>query len=100
VFASKGGSPSNPDWYHNLVASPRATVEVGTHAFDVIARVAHGEERERIWETQKHRYPTFAQYERKTTREIPVVILERVAQPKDGRPWIRYVQATKPPSVS
>ena len=78
VFASKGGSPKNPDWYHNLVKNPRASVEVGTEKFDVIASVARGAKRERIWTTQKRRIPTFADYERKTKREIPVVILERV----------------------
>jgi deazaflavin-dependent oxidoreductase (nitroreductase family) len=77
VFASKGGSPTNPDWYHNLVANPRAQVEVGTETFDVIARVARGEERERIWTTQRERFPGFAEYEKRTTRQIPVVILER-----------------------
>jgi deazaflavin-dependent oxidoreductase (nitroreductase family) len=77
VFGSKGGGPTNPDWYHNLVANPRASVEVGTEAFDVIARIAQGEERERIWQRQKQRYPGFAEYERNTTRQIPVIILER-----------------------
>jgi deazaflavin-dependent oxidoreductase (nitroreductase family) len=80
VFASKGGAPTNPDWYHNLVANPRATVELGTEAFDVTARVARGEERLRIWSTQKQRYPNFAEYERKTRREIPVVVLERASR--------------------
>lgn len=78
VFASKGGAPTNPDWYYNLVANPRASVEVGTDTFNVIARVARGQERERIWTAQKQRMPGFADYERKTKREIPVVILERV----------------------
>jgi deazaflavin-dependent oxidoreductase (nitroreductase family) len=77
VFASKGGAPRNPDWYHNLVAHPHAVVEVGTQTFDVVARVARGEERTRIWETQKKRYPAFAEYEQKTEREIPVIVLER-----------------------
>jgi len=77
VFASKGGSPTNPDWYHNLVANPRATVEVGTETFDVVARVAEGEERERIWSEQKRRVRGFADYEQRTPRQIPVVILER-----------------------
>jgi len=77
VFASKGGAPTNPDWYHNLVANPRATVELGAETFDVTARVVRGEERLRIWSPWKQRYPSFAQYERKTKREIPVVILER-----------------------
>ena len=76
MFASKGGAPTNPDWYHNLVAHPAAKVEVGTETFDVTARVATGEERERIWTEQKRRIPGFAEYERRTPRQIPVVILE------------------------
>ena len=75
VFASKGGAPANPDWYHNLVANPQATVEVGSNTRDVTARVAEGEERSRIWEEQKREFPGFADYERATQREIPVVIL-------------------------
>jgi deazaflavin-dependent oxidoreductase (nitroreductase family) len=78
VFASKGGAPTNPAWYHNIVAHPRFTVEVGTDRFEVQARVAEGEERDRIWERQKQQNPGFAEYEQKTTRQIPVVILERV----------------------
>jgi deazaflavin-dependent oxidoreductase (nitroreductase family) len=78
VFGSKGGAPRNPDWYHNLVANPQARVEVGTETYDVVARVATGEERERIWERQKRAFPGFADYELKTSRQIPVVILERV----------------------
>ncbi len=79
VFASKGGAPTNPDWYHNLVANPRATVAVGSDTFEVNARVAKGEERARIWNQQKNRYPAFADYEQKTSRQIPVIILERAA---------------------
>lgn len=78
VFASKGGSPTNPDWYHNLLADPRARVEVGERIIDVAARVAASEERERIWTEQKGRNPGFADYEGRTTRQIPVVILEPV----------------------
>jgi deazaflavin-dependent oxidoreductase (nitroreductase family) len=78
VFASKGGAPTNPDWYRNLVANPDATVEVGTETVAVRARVAGAEERERIWGEQKRRNPAFAEYEAKTARRIPVVILERV----------------------
>lgn len=85
VFASKGGAPTNPDWYHNLVANPRARIELGAETFDVTARVAGREERLPIWATQKQRYPGFAEYERKTTREIPVVVLERDA-PRARRP--------------
>jgi deazaflavin-dependent oxidoreductase (nitroreductase family) len=76
VFASKGGAPTHPDWYHNLVANPRAKVEVGTDTYDVDARVAEGDERERIWSRQKQVMPGFADYEQKTSRQIPVVILE------------------------
>jgi deazaflavin-dependent oxidoreductase (nitroreductase family) len=79
VFASKAGAPTNPDWYHNLVANPRASIEVGEQTLNVTARVAEGETRERLWSTQKERYPGFADYEAKTTRQIPVVILETEA---------------------
>lgn len=79
VFASKAGAPTNPDWYHNLLANPRAKAELGTEIVDVEARVATGEERERLWSVQKQEWPGFADYERKTDREIPVIILERVA---------------------
>jgi len=75
VFASKNGAPTNPDWYHNLRAHPETTIEIGADTVPVTARVAEGEERDRIWEAQKRDYPGFADYEQKTTREIPVVIL-------------------------
>jgi deazaflavin-dependent oxidoreductase (nitroreductase family) len=76
VFASKAGAPTSPDWYHNLVANPRASVEVEDRTVNVVAKVAEGETRERLWTQQKELYPGFAEYEAKTTREIPVVILE------------------------
>ena len=79
VFGSKAGGPTNPDWYHNLAANPDTEVEVGSETVPVRARVAEGEERDRIWEEQKRVNPSFAEYEEKTTRPIPVVILERVA---------------------
>jgi deazaflavin-dependent oxidoreductase (nitroreductase family) len=79
VFASKGGAPNNPDWYHNLIANPLASIEVGTQTVDVISRVTKGEERERIWSAQKADYKGFAEYERRTDREIPVLILSRVS---------------------
>jgi deazaflavin-dependent oxidoreductase (nitroreductase family) len=81
VFASKGGAPTNPDWYHNLVANPRARVEIGGDTVDVVARIPDQEERDRIWEAQKRFNPGFAEYEQKTDRTIPVVILER-AEPE------------------
>ena len=77
VFASKGGAPTNPDWFHNLVANPDATIEIGSDTFRVRARVAEGEEREGIWARQKDIMPGFADYEKKSTRQIPVIILER-----------------------
>lgn len=76
VFASKAGAPTNPDWYHNLVANPRASIEVGESTVNVIARIAEGEDRDRLWSRQKELYPGFADYEAKTTREIPVIVLE------------------------
>jgi deazaflavin-dependent oxidoreductase (nitroreductase family) len=76
VFASKGGAPDNPDWYHNLLANPDVQAEIGTQTLSFTARVAGAEERERIWSAQKAEYPGFAGYESKTTRQIPVVILE------------------------
>lgn len=77
VFASSGGAPTHPDWYYNLVARPEAAVEIGTETIAVKARVATGPERAEIWERQKVSIPSFAEYERKTTRRIPVVVLER-----------------------
>ena len=77
VFASKAGADTNPDWYHNLRAHPQATVEVGTETHQVEARVAEGAERERLWTKQKADYPGFADYESKTARMIPVIVLER-----------------------
>ncbi len=77
VFASKAGADTNPDWFYNLKANPETVVEVGTETVAVTARVAGGEERERIWSKQKRERPPFAEYERKTSRVIPVVVLER-----------------------
>jgi deazaflavin-dependent oxidoreductase (nitroreductase family) len=79
IFASKGGHPTHPDWYYNLVANPEVTVEIGAETFEVKAREAHGDERERIWEKQKKDLPGFGEYEEKTkgVRTIPVLILER-----------------------
>jgi deazaflavin-dependent oxidoreductase (nitroreductase family) len=77
VFASKAGAPTNPDWYHNLVAHPRASVEVGEERFDVTASVLAGAERDEIYERHAALYPGFAEYQAMTTRTIPVVALER-----------------------
>lgn len=76
IFASKRGAPTNPDWFHNLLANPGTKVEVGSDTVAVTARVAGGDEREEIWARQKAAWSNFAEYEAATTREIPVVILE------------------------
>ncbi len=76
IFASKAGAPTSPDWYHNLRANPDTTVEVGIQTIPVTARVAEGEEREQLWSKQKEVAPQFAEYEAKTDRVIPVVVLE------------------------
>ena len=77
VFGSKGGAPTNPDWYHNLRANPLVTVEVGPDKFEARATVATGEERDRLFARQKALRQQFAEYEAKTTRTIPVIVLER-----------------------
>ncbi|WP_431836768.1 nitroreductase family deazaflavin-dependent oxidoreductase [Cellulomonas sp. Y8] len=76
VFASYAGLDVNPAWFHNLVAEPRVSAEIGTETREFVARVASGEERRAIWEQQKAAFPGFAGYEAKTTREIPVVVLD------------------------
>ena len=79
IFASKAGADTNPDWFHNLMANPQTKVEVGVDTKTVLARLAEGEEHDRIWEQQKQAWPQFAEYERTTSRDvIPVVVLERV----------------------
>jgi deazaflavin-dependent oxidoreductase (nitroreductase family) len=78
IFASKGGAPTNPDWYYNVVANPSTQIEIGTETRDVVARVAGEEDRERIWTAQKQAYPNFAEYEKTAGgRTIPVVVLDR-----------------------
>lgn len=76
IFASKAGAPTSPDWYHNLRANPSTTIEVGVQSIPVTARVAEGDERERLFSAQKQAAPQFAEYESKTDRVIPVVVLE------------------------
>jgi deazaflavin-dependent oxidoreductase (nitroreductase family) len=77
VIASKAGSPTNPAWYHNLVANPRVVVEVGPERFEAQASVAEGVERERLYAQQAGALPVFADYQRRTSRQIPVIVLER-----------------------
>lgn len=76
VFASKAGADSDPDWYRNLTANPQVTAEIGASTRTFRARTAEAGERETIWSKQKTDYPGFADYETKTTRLIPVVVLD------------------------
>ncbi len=78
IFGSYAGAEKNPAWFHNLVANPEVEIEVGKRTEKVRARVATGDERTAIWERQKSDVPQFAEYEAKTAREIPVVVLEPV----------------------
>jgi deazaflavin-dependent oxidoreductase (nitroreductase family) len=75
IFASKAGAPTNPDWYHNLKAHPNVQIEVGTDTIDVVAAEAAGNDRERLFRAQAERSPQFADYQAKTTRVIPVIVL-------------------------
>jgi deazaflavin-dependent oxidoreductase (nitroreductase family) len=75
VFASKAGAPTNPDWYHNLLAHPEVTIEVGTDTHHVVATPLEGVERDQRYAAQAENYPGFAEYQQKTSRVIPVVAL-------------------------
>ncbi len=79
VIAARGGAPINPDWYFNLVAQPLVKVEVGTETFTARATVTSGEERQRLWSERAVPGSRLDSYTTKTTREIPVILLERVA---------------------
>jgi deazaflavin-dependent oxidoreductase (nitroreductase family) len=78
VIASKGGYPSNPDWFHNLVANPEVTVEVDQQRFVARAIVTEGSERDRLFDAQAAKMPNFAEYQTRTSRQIPVIVLERI----------------------
>ena len=78
VIASKGGAPTNPDWYFNILAHPLVTVEVGTEQFQAQASIATEPERTRLYNQMVEIMPGFADYRRKTTRVIPVIILTRM----------------------
>jgi deazaflavin-dependent oxidoreductase (nitroreductase family) len=75
VVASNGGAPTNPDWYHNVMAHPNVRIEVGTETIDVVASEAAGEERERLFRTMAERFPQVFEYEQKAERLIPVLVL-------------------------
>ena len=78
VVASKGGAPEHPGWYRNLLANPEVEIQVGTRKLTARARTATGEERTRLWEQGLKVWPPYADYQKKTEREIPVVVLEPV----------------------
>jgi proline iminopeptidase len=79
IVASKGGAPEHPGWYRNLLAHPEVEIQVGTEKMRARARTASGAERARLWEEGVKIWPPYADYQRKTTREIPVVVLDPVA---------------------
>ena len=78
VVASKGGAPTNPDWYYNVIANPLVTVEVGNEEFQAQAKVAEEPERTRLFDKMSAEMPGFADYQQKTSRILPVVILTRL----------------------
>lgn len=78
IIASKAGAPTNPDWFYNLRAHPTVTLEVGAERFQAKAVITQGDERERLFNNQAQMLPIFNEYRKKTTRQIPVIALERV----------------------
>jgi deazaflavin-dependent oxidoreductase (nitroreductase family) len=78
IIASKGGAPTNPDWYYNLKANPIVTIELGREQFQARAVVAEGAERDRLFTQMAEVMPGFADYQRNTDRQIPVIVLERM----------------------
>jgi deazaflavin-dependent oxidoreductase (nitroreductase family) len=78
IIASKGGAPKHPSWYHNLLAQPTPTIELGTERFQARAVITTDPERERLFNAQAKAMPAFAGYQKNTTRQIPVVVLQRI----------------------
>ena len=78
IVASKGGAPEHPGWYENLAKTPEVGVQIKADTFRARARVAEGEERERLWKLMNEMWPHYDEYAEKTGREIPVVVLERI----------------------
>jgi deazaflavin-dependent oxidoreductase (nitroreductase family) len=76
IFASKGGAPNNPGWYHNLKAQPAVSIEIGSDTVDVTAAEATGPERDRLYSIQEEQQPQFSEYAQKTDRKIPVIVLK------------------------
>jgi deazaflavin-dependent oxidoreductase (nitroreductase family) len=79
IIASKGGAPNHPAWYHNLKANPDVTVDIGQGEFEAVAKEVTGQERDAYYARQVERMPGFAEYEKKTTRKIPVMVLSKKA---------------------
>jgi len=77
IIASKGGAPTNPDWFYNIQANPNVSLEVGTETFQARASIPGEPERTRLYDQMAAKMPGFAEYQRNTTRQIPVVVLER-----------------------
>ena len=77
IAASKGGAPSNPDWYYNVVKQPSLSIEAGTEMFDVDASIVTGDERNRLYAEHGKLMPAFLEYEKRTKRTIPVIALTR-----------------------
>lgn len=75
IFASKGGAPNHPGWYHNLLAEPNVSIEIGDDKIDVLAEEITGDERDRLYAIQVEQEPQFGEYARKTERTIPVIAL-------------------------
>ncbi len=79
IIASKGGAPTNPDWYYNVRANPEVELEVGTEKFKAKARIADEPERTELYTEREKTMPGFTEYRKKTTRAIPVIVLTRIA---------------------
>ena len=85
IIASKGGAPENPSWYHNLIAHPEVTVEIGSEKFKAKAREVKGEERDRLFNAQAKMMPQFNEYQKKTSRKVSVIVLLSPAEDSDKR---------------
>jgi deazaflavin-dependent oxidoreductase (nitroreductase family) len=79
IIASYAGAPKNPAWFNNIVANPVVTVELGTERYQARSKIVTGAERQRLYDNQAKQMAIFADYQKKTTREIPVVVLERIS---------------------
>jgi deazaflavin-dependent oxidoreductase (nitroreductase family) len=84
IFATKGGAPTNPDWYYNVAANPEVTIEVGDRRLQAKARVTAEPERTELYRRQAERWPAFGEYPKKTSRTIPVIVLEPAEHAEPG----------------